>query len=393
MENENDIYKATVIGSGPSGIAIIGQLISRNIFPILWIDPNFDGGKMSSYRKVPANTRASFFINFMKAIPAYNEFLEDKNNENNPMDIFRDCDLNSPPSLNKAYEMCISLIKNIEKKYKNKVFFHKDMVNNLQFQEENKIWEISTNSNSNSDLNFLSEKIILAIGSKPKKYNLSDKPQIPLEILVNNNPKKLQKYVNKNDTIGVIGSSHSSILSLMHLENLPYPPKKIHCFYRENIKYAVHTDKGIIYDNIGLKGKAAIWAKEYLETGKSEIIKMHLMENIQKENKIYEEYLPECTKIAPMIGWERNNIPIEIKSKGEIRKINNVDYNGTNLKLICWDDENKKFLDLENIWGIGIAFPRHVKDLSGIMGMDVGIFKFGKAAKIIEEQIIRLPKF
>ena len=65
MENENDIYKATVIGSGPSGIAIIGQLISRNIFPILWIDPNFDGGKMSSYRKVPANTRASFFINFI----------------------------------------------------------------------------------------------------------------------------------------------------------------------------------------------------------------------------------------------------------------------------------------------------------------------------------------
>ena len=44
---------------------------------------------------------------------------------------------------------------------------------------------------------------------------------------------------------------------------------------------------------------------------------------------------------------------------------------------------------LNNIWGIGIAYPRHVRDLSGIMGMDVGIFKFGKAAKVIDEQIVQ----
>ena len=65
-------------------------------------------------------------------------------------------------------------------------------------------------------------------------------------------------------------------MSLKHLENLPIPPKIIHCFYREKIRYAVFTDEGIVYDNLGLKGKAATWAKEYLEAGKSEIIKINV---------------------------------------------------------------------------------------------------------------------
>ena len=51
--------------------------------------------------------------------------------------------------------------------------------------------------------------------------------------------------------------------------------------------------------------------------------------------------LKELSCINQIVGILKEN-----KSKGEIRKINNVDYNGTNLKLICWDDVNKKFLDL-----------------------------------------------
>lgn len=376
IKNKN--FKATVIGAGPSGIAIMGQLLSKKIFPILWLDPFFEGGKMAFYRKVPANTRAKFFVNFMKECPAYDKFIN-QNNKNNPMDIFDNLDLNIPPSLSKAYDMCNSLTKNIEDSYEKDVNMQRDFVEKLIFAE-NENWKISTNSG----LHYNTEKIILAIGSQPKKFDgFNDKIQIPLEMLVNDDPEKLQKFVEKNDTIGVIGSSHSSILSLKHLEKLPNPPKKIHCFYREKIRYAVHSDEGIIFDNIGLKGLAAEWARDYLEKGKSEIIEMHFMDTPEKEKEIYEKYLGECTKIAPMIGWERNSLPILVQSKGIEREINDIDYNGVNLRLI--DGESKKYLN--NIWGIGIAFPRHVKDLSGIMGMDVGIYKFGKAAKIIEEQI------
>ena len=115
---------------------------------------------------------------------------------------------------------------------------------------------------------------------------------------------------------------------------------------------------------------------------------MHYMETPELEKEIYEKHLGECTKIAAMVGWNRNSIPIEINSNGSIKEISDLNYNGTNLRLNEGDNEKP----LNNIWGIGIAFPRHVKDLSGIMGMDVGIFKFGKAAKIIEEQIIQSQK-
>ena len=37
---------------------------------------------------------------------------------------------------------------------------------------------------------------------------------------MNDDPQNLQNFVTKNDIIGVIGSSHSSILSLKHLESL-----------------------------------------------------------------------------------------------------------------------------------------------------------------------------
>jgi len=378
-------FKATVIGAGPSGLAIMGQLLSKKIFPILWIDPNFNGGKMAHYRKVPANTRGKFFVNFMKECPAYNEFIEDQNNKNNPIDIFNGLDLNVPPSLSKAYDMCNSLTKNIENYYNKDVFMQKNLVEKLTF-DENYNWKISTNEGNN----YFTEKIILANGSQPRKYEglYKEKIEIPLEVLVNDDHEKLEKFVGENDTIGVIGSSHSSILALKHLESLPNPPKKIHCFYREKIRYAVHTDEGIIYDNIGLKGKAAEWSKDYLEQGKSKIIQMHFMESLEQEKEIYDKYLSKCTKIAPMIGWSRNSIPIYIKKNGEIKEINNLDYNGVNLRLTEGGNENY----LNNIWGIGIAYPRHVRDLSGIMGMDVGIFKFGKAAKVIDEQIVQSKK-
>ena len=129
------------------------------------------------------------------------------------------------------------------------------------------------------------------------------------------------------------------------------------------------------------------------------------MENFQEEKKIYEKFYPECTKIAALIGWERNNIPIEIKTNSNIKKINNIDHDGANLRLVYNDDneinsiKNKKYL--ENIWGIGIAYPIYKQDLCGLYAWDVGVFKFGNAAKVIREQLtlsqselnLQSPKF
>ena len=380
---QNSVYTATVVGAGPGGLAILGRLLSAKLNQILWIDPAFDGGKLADYQKVPANTRTSFFLRFMSECPAYEIFLQDQDPSLNPLEIFKGLDPNVPPVLTYAHKMCKSLTKNVELKHKTQVTSVKSSVNGLLFKERENVWEVTTKDNKK----YLTERVLLAIGSRPRNLSSQGKALIPFDSLVNDNAEELAKHVGPNDIVCVLGSSHSSILALKHLEKLPNPPKTIHCFYREPIRYAVHTDQGIIYDNLGLKGQAAAWAKNHLEAGKSKLIQMHWMKDEQTEKEIYQKYFGECTKLAVTIGFERNTLPnIRFESKeGTVRDVEKITHDGTNLRIL------EGGVPLKNIWGIGIAFPRQLKDLSGDMGNDVGIFKFGNAAKVIIEQITGTP--
>lgn len=47
-------YEAVVIGAGPAGIAVVGNLLEQKRTPILWIDHEHDGGRLNKfYRQVP----------------------------------------------------------------------------------------------------------------------------------------------------------------------------------------------------------------------------------------------------------------------------------------------------------------------------------------------------
>jgi hypothetical protein len=383
---QRSVYTATVVGAGPAGLAILGRLLTAKFNDILWIDPAFEGGKLNEYQKVPANTRTSFFIRFMSECPAYDTFLQDKDPSLSPLEVFKGLDPNVPPVLSHAYKMCKSLTKNVELKHKNQVITLRSSVNDLLFKEKENVWEVTTNDNKK----YLTERVLLAVGSRPRNLPGNTKAVVPLDALVNDDPEELSKFVGPNDVVGVIGSSHSSILALKHLEQLPAPPKAIHCFYREPIRYAVHTDKGIVYDNLGLKGQAAGWAKNHLEAGKSKLIQMHWMKDEQTEKEIYKKFFDQCNKLAVTIGFERNPLPtIRLQSSGgAVRNVEKITYDGTDLRIL---DGVNSTVPLKNMWGIGIAFPRQLRDLSGDMGNDVGIFKFGNAAKVIIEQITGTP--
>lgn len=49
------VYRATVIGAGPAGLACVGNLLDTlpSSDKILWIDPQFQVGRFSSYPSVP----------------------------------------------------------------------------------------------------------------------------------------------------------------------------------------------------------------------------------------------------------------------------------------------------------------------------------------------------
>lgn len=47
-------YEAVVVGAGPAGIAVVGNLLEQKKSPILWVDEVFEGGRLNKYyREVP----------------------------------------------------------------------------------------------------------------------------------------------------------------------------------------------------------------------------------------------------------------------------------------------------------------------------------------------------
>jgi len=47
-------YSAVVVGAGPAGTAVVGNLLEQQTAPILWVDDLFQSGRLNKYyREVP----------------------------------------------------------------------------------------------------------------------------------------------------------------------------------------------------------------------------------------------------------------------------------------------------------------------------------------------------
>ena len=129
-------------------------------------------------------------------------------------------------------------------------------------------------------------------------------------------PEKLADEPLDNATVAVFGSSHSSMIVLPHL--LRHPVAKVINFYRSPLKYAVYLDDWILFDDSGLKGRAAVWARENIDgvlSGPSGAVSGRGPE--------FEEKLAECDRAVYTVGLERRALP-------ETRQWGQLDYNPDN---------------------------------------------------------------
>lgn len=327
------IYQFAVVGAGPAGIAAVGQLLDHGISAeeILWIDPEFAVGDFGTlWRNVPSNTSVKKFLQFLYSCDSflYSECKENYSLNTQPLEGTCELNLMADPLLW------------ISNHLKTKVESYFDFVQHLSYQDET--WHITLKSS----LELHTHNVILAIGSEPKTLAYNH-PVIPLQDAMD--PLRIKKHTDANDCIAVFGSSHSAILVLKNLQSVPV--KKIINFYRSPLLYAIYQNDHILFDNIGLKGTTAEWARTHLEGDLP-----HNLERVFADSQNIECYLSQCNKAIYAVGFERRTKPF-------IHNVNSQHY-----------DHQGRIAP--GLFGLGIAYPEETINHIGQVEYRVGLWKF-----------------
>jgi hypothetical protein len=327
-------YQWAVVGAGPAGIAAVGKLLDDGILPehILWCDPHFTVGDLGLYwQNVSSNTKAKLFLDFLYAIRSFNY-------QNTPIDF----QLNHLP-VNETCKLqfMVEPLQWITDHLRQKVHVAQTMIHKMSLSE--RLWSIQADAET-----YRAKNVILATGALPSSLNYPGVNVIPFDVAIDK--EKLSSVINRNETYGVFGASHSSIIILKHLVELDV--KKVINFYRSPCSYAIDMDDWILFDNTGLKGQSAAWARENIDGSLPHNLVRY---NISEPN--IARFLSECNSVAYAVGFEqRKSIVI-----GDYEYSRHNPYVG---------------IIGPGLFGLGIAYPETRADIYGNVESQVGLWKF-----------------
>lgn len=327
------IHQWAVIGAGPAGIAAVGQLMDHGIQSddILWLDPKFKVGDFGSkWAEVSSNTKVELFTRFFQSCRSFQY-------EKAPDFLIQTFNPNDTCLLQFATEPLQWVTNHLTKK----VNIIEDKVVKMYLCERK--WHLQV-----SKQEVRAKNVIVAPGSEPLSLNYPSATEIVLTEALR--PSRLKLHCHSEDKVAVFGSSHSAILILQELvENCQV--EHVYNFFRSPLCYATYFDDWILFDDTGLKGKAAEWARANID-GK---LPKNLTRLLSNENNI-RSTLSSCSKVIYATGFEPRAIPIE--------GINHLEYN------------NRSGIIAPGLFGLGIAFPEAREDRFGTLSHRVGLWKF-----------------
>ncbi len=328
-------FEWAVIGAGPAGIAAVGKLIDNHIEPskIAWLDPFFEIGDFGlKWSKVSSNTHAELFVKFLNACNAFEYTKCTEKFALHNLNPKKTCELS----------FMVEPLKWVTQILKQKVYTQKITVKNLRIH--NQKWQIKLENEVCLNTN----NIILATGADAKSLSYSHLKEISLEVALNK--EKLGTYCTPRDTIAVFGSSHSAILIIRNLlENCSM--QKIINFYQSPLKYAVYLEDMILFDNTGLKGTTADWARANLHGKLPSKLERMLVSPENMHNSLL-----ECTQAIYAVGFTKRIIPIE------------------GFRELAYNDKNG--IIAPGLFGLGVAYPESATDKFGNLEYRVGLWKF-----------------
>ncbi|KAJ5371992.1 hypothetical protein N7517_003998 [Penicillium concentricum] len=370
-------YEAIVVGAGPGGLATLATLLDVGVRNILWVDTTFGGGRLNElYREISSNTKVGIYLDAIYASPTCRSIIQ-TTSAPNAITQLESLDRESTCQLSLAGDMIYMLRDGL-----------------LQFPEvEKKVSKVEqifldegTWTASMADTKVKAKRVFLCTGSHPKSASLHQpiNPElIVLDVDQCMRRSKLPSLLPEDckSVVGVVGNSHSGILCCWNLYEISKSNQrdvKMFNFRRRPLTYAIYTKDGIVFDNSGLKGKTAEWAKNVME---KDLDRTRLEDiNLGKdEDSVYREYLPKCTHIVYAIGYERSSLP-EIYINGQ-RRETEVEFDMHSSGFHYRGGGERVF----GLYGNGIAFPQLVKDPGGHIEEAVGVAKFFGFAEKVKE--------
>ncbi|KAK6859511.1 monooxygenase AgnR1 [Apiospora arundinis] len=378
-------FSAIVIGAGASGIAVTGSLLdllgqgSR----IAWVDPDFKGGRINAcYREVPSNTIAQTFLDYGKGFESFRRASAQVTSESNGLTKLEALEPKSTCSLHHAGDMLQTLSDGLLRD--NSVSGLKGAVVKAARGKTPSEWAVTVQGESQSAQNLVAPIVVYCTGSHPATVQLpTSSAETPKNLGLDDvlKPSRLRTILPKDRPIcvGVIGASHSAILVLRNLLNLSrdsHPQLRVRWFTRhKELKYAQYMDGWILYDNTGLKGLAADFGRQYLESdqlsksGAGDIItRVDCSGGAEQEKAAFLRELPQCDHVVQAVGFARNELP---KMETDVEF---VDTTGGFVDRVTRQP-------IAGLFGAGIAFPEKVTDRAGNVEHAVGFFKFMRFLK------------
>jgi len=343
----------TIVGAGPAGIAVVGLLLDLGVngSTITWVDPEFNIGRLGKYYyHVPGNAKALDYITFINQCHTFKEYSSPA------LESLRMHDPNEFCTL----AVIIDPLQDLTHYLRGKVIARKNRLTELSF--ENKEWQVALNNN----MQFSSHNVVLATGSHPQTLNYPCNEEIPLDLALDK--PTLTKLVESDDTIALVGGSHSAIFLLKCLYELGV--QRIINFFRHPITYHFDMGEGNQTNPDGLRGTVAQWAYNVLQ--KKQPSNIMRMKNTPTSRN---SWLPICDKIIYAIGYERNEIPLFSDDDNQ-----SIEYDSTTGVIS------------PRLFGIGIAFPEQVIDEMNKPRNLIGLLDFmSYAQSIIPEWMKKYP--
>ncbi|KAL4977806.1 pyridine nucleotide-disulfide oxidoreductase-domain-containing protein [Aspergillus desertorum] len=383
---------AVVVGAGPAGLAVVGNLLEKQLENIIWIDPYFQGGRVNrKYREVPSNTKVALFQAFATAVQPFRSVINSTRIPN-AFTTMAKLDQEKTCHLHHAADVVRALTDGIVKM--DQVHACRGHVTAANL-DHTRSWTVRIqDADSLDELEVMAPRLILCTGSSPiqSPIPVDAKGVMRLDLDVVLKPSELASALPQNlpTTVAVVGASHSAVLALLnlyHLARTSHPHLRIKWFTRHPLRYAEYMDGWILRDNTGLKGRAADFARQQLEDtvlptsdAGQFITKIDCAGGQSKETAQYRHHLPSCTHLTQAIGYTRDPLP-EISINGSLLSPDDLQ----------WDSSFGGFTDrggrvIPGLHGAGIAFPERVVDPYGNVEHAVGFFKFMKFLKRVTPQ-------